>query len=903
MLNINSKLQTLFATGGTIIPARQSVARLTTVLFVLITAMFILTGCGLGSLIKAASSGNFPCNINPFQAKCYPDISAQASNAIKEITLTDEELNTFTEEQLAERRAEIDEQNAEIEKRNAMLLAERKKEEAARQEALAALAPVRKKLIDPVVAECTTNSVAEHCRNAFVWCSNFENTNSTECENAVGADTGLFACLTDPYRDECEDEPALKEEISGQVVVRDEETGDVMLDDNGEEVTIEKKVTLLENTIQARINYCRGEDNGVPNTVANAVLCDSTVREVCEDAENPAGVFDVFCKDAEDSIDKPYETERLRIATACRDDETPTVEEGCTSVVEFCNEKPFGNPNCDIPAFEFARTVRVDKCIVANTVDLINECRVEGANNDCFGDPFVHGKNGVDCTTEYNMGSAENVKTAQQSRATLCVNAFIAKTYTDVCGGASADESCVTDPFGGTCAEGLGDGHILAKQIRARYCIVGDRTADRLCLGAAREDCMQNPYHTDCAAFFGTEDQDTNAQRFRTNHCEAQITAGTVRTDDLCDSFLEDGIACKSNPFRKTPVVDCVNSKYDSARQTIVDQCRADSTIQGCTSNYINTCNSNPFSRFQVSATDDSLIPDEEACGALHFASTRLKFVNDCRAGTRTAGCGGTSSVITLCNSDPFATYRVGGEIDEDLCTPAYFDGARVAACTDATTAATEDCMDILTRPNTATWLDSFDTPLVALDTTTPKNQFLLGTANGIDTTGTNATATTLTIGDDATIGVGFFTANSRFYAGLFDGANLGAPLDNGTQAGTWTGNLRAVVGSTVGSALSMTLHVIYADAGATRVITAFVPDGNNHFLLDGTFTANGVISGTVNYGVFTGGVEGTPAGGRGTNGTLTGIIGQDGALGAFHSTATGSNGYAGGFVATKPAE
>ena len=215
--------------------------------------------------------------------------------------------------------------------------------------------------------------------------------------------------------------------------------------------------------------------------------------------------------------------------------------------------------------------------------------------------------------------------------------------------------------------------------------------------------------------------------------------------------------------------------------------------------------------------------------------------------------------------------------------------------------------MDTLTRPNTATWVQSFrddSETLVALNTTNPENQFLVGTANGIDTTGTTATATLLTIGNDAANGVGFFTANDRFYAGLFNGANLGAPLDSGTQAGTWTGSLQAVVGSTVGSVLSMTLHVIYA--GNTRVITAFVPvSGNTHFLLDGTFTANGVIEGTVNYGAFTNGVEGTPTGGRATNGILTGIIGQDGALGAFHSNEAegATDGYAGGFVATKTTE
>ncbi len=894
MLNINSKLQT----------------RLPAVLLVVITAMFILTGCGLGSLIR----GDIPCSLNPFQeGKCYPAITVQAPDE-KEIRLTSKELATLTEEQLAERQAEIDEQNAAIRKRNAALLAERERQLAARQAALAALAPVRKKLIDPVVAECTTNSVAEHCRNAFVWCSNFENTNSDECTNAVGAKTGLFACLTDPYKDECEDEPALKEQISGQVTKRDDE-GDVVIDEEtGEEVKETKTVSLLENTIQARINYCRGDDNGVPNIEANPVLCNSTVREVCEDEDNPAGVFDVFCVDAEDSIDKPYETARERIATACRDDETPTVAEGCTSVVVFCNVTPFGNPNCDIPAFALARVARVGKCIRANTVDLINECRVEGANNPCFGDPFIDGTDGVNCADPLNMGSTENVEIAQQSRATLCVNAFIAKTYKDVCGRASAT-SCVMNPFGDNCEDQLGAGHKTAQQTRARYCIVGDRTADPLCRGSVDVSCMQNPYDTTCAEFFGTEAQDTNAQRFRTNHCEAQITAGAVTSntntsDPLCASYLSEEIACVNNPFRASSALESVNcagkTKYNSARQTIVEDCESGAKTAGCTRNFINTCLDNPFARFRVSATDPTLIPDEQACGALHFDSTRLKsqtrLVNECRAGTRTGGaetaCGSSEdSPINACNRAPFANY-VG-----DPCAPAYFDGARVAACTDATTAATADCTDeILTRPNAAAWLESFDTPLVALDTTTRRNQFLLGTASGIDTRGTDAIATTLTIGNDPTIGVGFFTTNSRFYAGLFDGANLGEPLNDTTKNGEWTGSLQAVVGSasTDTTVLPMTLMVTF---GSTNSVNAFVASGSNHFLLDGTFTAEGIIEGTVNYGGFTGGVKTTPAGGRGTNGTLTGIIGQDGALGAFHSTATGANGYAGGFVAKKTTE
>ncbi|MCA8834109.1 MAG: hypothetical protein K8953_03400, partial [Proteobacteria bacterium] len=346
---------------------------------------------------------------------------------------------------------------------------------------------------------------AERCRDAFVWCSDFENTNSPECASALAAESGVFSCLKNPYDEACDQQAALQETISGQVPVRDEETDDIKLDENGEEVTELKEVTLVENTRQARINYCRDDnDQGVPNIDANPVLCESTVTNVCEDSENPSGVFDVFCKDDPATGETPYADERLKIATSCRNDETPTLEEGCTSVVNFCNATPFGNSNCDIPAFAPARKARVDLCINANTTATTNECGIELANNPCFGDPFTKS---VDCKSEFNLGSAENVKTAQQNRAVLCVNAFIASRYPDICGGASAT-ACVTDPFGGSCADDLGAGHIMAKQTRARYCIVGDRTGDRLCAGATNQRCMQNPYHTDCAAFFGTTDQD-----------------------------------------------------------------------------------------------------------------------------------------------------------------------------------------------------------------------------------------------------------------------------------------------------------------------------------------------------------------------------------------------------------
>ncbi len=848
MLNIKSKFQTSFERGGALIPARQSVARLATVLVVLMSAMFILTGCGLGTLINAARTGDFPCNLNPFQPKCYPEITAQLTTERAKINLTEDEIAEETPEQKAAREVQI---------------ALRAEQEEARKEALAKYAPERQALIEPVVAECTTNPRAARCRDAFVWCSDFENTNSPECASALESETGLFSCLKDPYNEECDQVEALQEEISGEVPVKDEETDDIKLDENGEEVTEVKTVTLVENTRQARINYCRGEnDAGEANIDANPVLCESTVTNVCEDEDNPAGVFDVFCVDDPGVTD--YADERLRIATACRADEITTVEQGCTSVVEFCNETPFGNSNCDIPAFDPAREARVDECILASDTKSTNDCGIELANNSCFGDPFIHGTGGVDCTDRLNMGSLENVKTAQQNRSVLCVNAFIASRYPDICGGASANEVCVTDPFGPTCAEGLGvEGQVTAQQTRAQYCVVGDKTADPLCTGIQAEPCFIDPAGDACDEFFGdavytfidaegatkTGTQQDRAQSQRGIYCATFLqTEGRTETSTLCEATFVNYCETGQNLFRDS----------------------TDVRTPACLSR-----------------------PD--------YDDKRLQFVNECRAGTRTTECGSERSVINACNNEPFGSYQ------DDPCAPKHFDGARIAACTDATTAGTGNCTDeILTRPNTATWVQSFrddsDT-LVALDTNsaTAINQFLLGTADGIATTGTTATATTLSIADDSSSGVGFFTANDRFYAGLFDGANLGEPLNSGTQAGEWTGSLQATLGANVSDVLPMTLNVTYT--GNTRVIIAFVPSGDNHFLLEGTFTAEGVISGDVNYGAFTGGEASTPANSRGTNGTLTGLIGQDGALGAFHSTATGSDGYAGGFVATKPAE
>ena len=167
-------------------------------------------------------------------------------------------------------------------------------------------------------------------------------------------------------------------------------------------------------------------------------------------------------------------------------------------------------------------------------------------------------------------------------------------------------------------------------------------------------------------------------------------------------------------------------------------------------------------------------------------------------------------------------------------------------------------------------------------------------------------------IDSDSNNGVAWFSVEDSpdryHYAGIFETTDLGVPLTGETATkAMWSGQFQA---TGMASAVAFDLEITFGDAGVGE-IAAFIPSGDDHYLLTGNYTASGLIRGEVNFGEFTNDLRTTPADTAATRkGVLSGLIGSNGAVGAFISGTTtdngqtiaggtGATGYAGGFVAS----
>ena len=210
-----------------------------------------------------------------------------------------------------------------------------------------------------------------------------------------------------------------------------------------------------------------------------------------------------------------------------------------------------------------------------------------------------------------------------------------------------------------------------------------------------------------------------------------------------------------------------------------------------------------------------------------------------------------------------------------------------------------------------ADWADSFLTPLPTAPNTTPVNQFLSGDASEFNRTLNlkdainRKTHNPEALNGNDNSGVAYFKDHITFYsyAGLLSGTNLGAPLIEESGNAEWVGRM------TTGGQ-RFTLEIDFA----SKKIEAF-PSFYNfaskktepYYHIVGNYDENGVITGTVNRGRLDADtlkpIEGEPR----HPAVLTGLIGQNGAVGVFISGTGDKNGiiggadnfgYAGGFVA-----
>ena len=146
-------------------------------------------------------------------------------------------------------------------------------------------------------------------------------------------------------------------------------------------------------------------------------------------------------------------------------------------------------------------------------------------------------------------------------------------------------------------------------------------------------------------------------------------------------------------------------------------------------------------------------------------------------------------------------------------------------------------------------------------------------------------------------------SATNKLYVGLLQDTNLGAPLPSDTAtSATWDATVSVISydGATVATPANETfkLEINYGGTGDnTLAVMGTEPSVGSlgAFTIDGKFTRNGVIYGTVNFA--------TNAG----TGTLTGLIGDAGVVGIFKSDAetgatSASIAYVGGFTAAPPA-
>ncbi|MGU9963769.1 MAG: hypothetical protein ACNYPD_06645 [Candidatus Halichondribacter symbioticus] len=576
---------------------------------------------------------------------------------------------------------------------------------------------------------------------------------------------------------------------------------------------------------------------------------------------------------------------------------------------------------CALPANIFAHTECMD---LGNINDLRNTYCTDSGR--LFNQMCIDGKHRDDLRTAFcempanifTHAECMDLDNINDIRMTFC-------SKTDI-----FHETCLDNTYGG-------DGE---RDTECRTHGITEPMGDASCDGRIRVACTGNPFVYD-----GCDTLDTDDETIRDDFCKmpANIFAHAKCINIKNINDLRNTYCSATEIFHES----CLNDDYDGGNKRD-DACQTHGTNVGagghasCDGRIRTACMMNPFEYLGC----DTLDADKDDNIRTKFCAKPAQLFNptcitrkigdhdddrDTACLTSPAGvpehpsCANRPGVIQTCTTDPFLVTNPANTGCENLATIVSIREVHCGTSANFAGRCTVDYDD---------WKDSFDTaPPTRPNTTTgaQKNEFLNAgegaLADAVTAFFEIAEASQVvesdtlnfdgTIGDPTANSVSYFSADHKtdssiryYYAGLDSRADLGAPSFQKTGTATWVGKFQVLLGENTLAVQDFELTVNFE----TKSVTSLVQQGstNNYFYLKGDYDSNGVIDGTVNYTKLSAAItasdrttimnDATP------EGILTGLIGKQGAIGAFLSGTgdkdditggtSATDGFAGGFVA-----
>ena len=554
------------------------------------------------------------------------------------------------------------------------------------------------------------------------------------------------------------------------------------------------------------------------------------------------------------------------------------------------------------------------------------------------------------CTTATPMQEAAFCRDDSKTTATKANDC--ADTITRVCGANIYDTLCNGDP------------QYTNQRDAIRLQCIADGRGETVCdMEALMARCTGNPFTQECEADYGDLRRSTCASEINESRCTGTVAlvcnadkfdtyciganayknaqigdcADATATLATCNMFFTGNLAgCLQDPFSVACHTEPTFTDRASVRTSRFNYCKTDQTSDARCVGYT-TCNvsatfapitcGTDFNPVRMMFCGTTLNAFDPLCITNNLIDTNAQMAF-CRItqnafdGRCVGGLADATAQLAFCKldtSDPFGTD----------CGGMAFKEARVEFCiAKPTTIACDTDLhneDLVYNANPCEGLSTPECTVEVADlptypatpNATTTNEFLAITATTASTLTQGLVPTTLYITESTTNGMAFFTENSAYYAGILAGTDLGAPIvETTTTALKWQGDFRAVAGiaeAVVGADNGDDFELDITFDGDEGTMKTFFNVGGTGFYysIDGTFDDKGVISGDILFGTIVGVRENRQIVTDHENyspGTLTGLIGQNGAVGAFisgHETlVAGSSAisYSGGFFATPPA-